>query len=211
MSVIAFCNQKGGCGKTTTSVSFAVWLHRKKKTVSFLDADPQGSGSLWLSSMQLPIPTVKLSDANDLIEQIPDLSEQTDFLVIDGAPNTSESTRAILCLSDICVTPIQPTGLDLHSASDVLRLIKSAQKISGGLPKPVIFLNRAFKATRLKKEALDVLDQIPNVMLLKTVIHQKQAISDCFSQEASIWEVRGAEASAKEFESLFKEILKLLK
>ncbi|MBD1945595.1 ParA family protein, partial [Coleofasciculus sp. FACHB-712] len=74
MSVIAFCNQKGGCGKTTASVSFAVWLHRKKKTVSFLDADPQGSGSLWLSSMQLPIPTVKFSDANDLIEQIPDLS-----------------------------------------------------------------------------------------------------------------------------------------
>ncbi|MBD2044129.1 ParA family protein, partial [Coleofasciculus sp. FACHB-64] len=67
------------------------------------------------------------------------------------------------------------------------------------------------KGTRLKKEALDVLSQVPNVTLLKTVIHQKQAISDCFSQEASIWEVRGAEESAKEFESLFKEILKLLK
>lgn len=98
MAVIAFCNQKGGCGKTTASVSFAVWLHRKGKTVSFLDADPQGSGLVWLSSMQLSIPTFKLSDANDLIEQIPELSEQADFLVVDGAPNTSESTSGLSVL-----------------------------------------------------------------------------------------------------------------
>ncbi|MEW5860632.1 MAG: AAA family ATPase [Cyanobacteriota bacterium] len=211
MSVIAFCAQKGGVGKTTGSVHFAVWLQRKKKKVVFLDADPQGSGSLWLSTMELPIPTVKLSNADDLIERIPELAEQSDFLVIDGAPSTTESTRAILCLSDVSITPVQPSGLDLSSTGDVIRLIKSAQKISGGLPKPAIFLNRALKRTRLKEETLDVLSQFPDVTLLKTVIHQKQAISDCFTQEGTVWDIRGAEESAKEFESLFKEILKLLK
>ena len=97
MSVIAFCAQKGGVGKTTVSVHFAIWLYRKKKSGSFLDADPQGSSSLWLSTMELPIPTVKLSNADDLIERIPELAEQFDYLVIDGAPSTTESTRAILC------------------------------------------------------------------------------------------------------------------
>ncbi|MBD1903770.1 AAA family ATPase [Trichocoleus sp. DQ-A3] len=211
MSVIAFCAQKGGVGKTTGSVHFAVWLQRKKKKVAFLDADPQGSGSMWLSSMQLPIGIIKLSDANDLIEQIPELSEQTDYVVVDGAPNSGEATRAVLCLSDVSVTPVQPSGLDLSSTGDIVRLIKSAQKISGGLPKPAIFLNRAFKGTRLKKEALEVLNQFPDVALLKTAIHQKQAISDCFTQEGTIWDISAAKESAKEFESLFNEILKLLK
>lgn len=211
MSIIAFCAQKGGAGKTTGSVHFAVWLHRKKKKVSFLDADPQGSASLWLSTMQLPIPTLKLSDANALIEQIPELAEQSDYLVIDGAPNSGESTRAILCLSDVSITPVQPSGLDLSSTGDIIRLIKSAQTISGGLPTPAIFLNRAFKGTRLKKEALEVLSQFRDVTLLKTVVHQRQAISDCFTQEGTIWDMPAAKESAKEFESLFSEILSLLK
>lgn len=50
--VIAITNQKGGVGKTTTTVNLGVGLARQGRRVLLLDADPQGSLSISLGIKQ---------------------------------------------------------------------------------------------------------------------------------------------------------------
>ena len=43
MAIIAVCNQKGGCGKTTIAINLAQAFVADGCDVLFLDLDPQGS------------------------------------------------------------------------------------------------------------------------------------------------------------------------
>ena len=212
MSVIAYVNQKGGCGKTTASVHFAYWLVNQGKHVLLVDADAQRSSSLWVKDMEPPIECKVIQSPDDLLEQIPELTAGYDYLVVDGPASLSEVSRAILYRVDLAVVPCQPTGVDLRSASDAVRIIKQAQSVRAGPPKAAVFVSRAVKGTRLKEEALQLLSQLESVQALETVIHQKQAIADTSGQSATVWDLgtRPAKESGREYERLFKEVLAML-
>jgi chromosome partitioning protein len=212
--VISLVNQKGGVSKSTTSVHLVYWLIDKQKRKTLLiDADSQRSSSLWVEGMEgVKIPVEVIGSPDDLLERIPELAADYDYVIVDGPASLSEATRAILFRSDLAFIPVQPTGVDLRSASDAMRLVKQAQSVRGGLPKAVMFLSRAVKGTKLKDEAIALLGKNPGAILLDTVIHQKQAIADTSGQSATVWDIPGrpASESASEYEELFKEMLKQL-
>lgn len=211
MPVIALTNQKGGCAKSTTAVHFAYWLTQKKHKVLLVDADAQRSSSIWLQSLETPMESEVIQSPDDLLEKIPELASGCDFLIVDGPAGLSEATRAILFRTDLAIVPCQPTGVDLRSASDAVRLIKQAQSVRNGTPTAAVFLSRAVKVTKLLDEAMALLAKT-EVPILKSVIHQKQAIADTFGQGATVWELPGRPAaeSATEFDRLFKEIMGML-
>ncbi len=240
MPIIAVVNQKGGAGKSTVAVHLARWLHKiqpkqsapakappakgkknkavkmeslpAKQTVIVVDADAQRSSSSWLARLQDQMPCQIIQTPDELLDELPKLSELYEWVIVDGPAALSETTRAIVLVADIALVPCQPTGVDLESASDTVRLLNQAQRVRQGAPKAILFVNRAVKGTRLKEEALEVLKVMPGVTVLDVVIHQRQILADAFGQNATVFDLTGSTAgiARRELEVLFKKALEEL-
>lgn len=212
MPIIAVINQKGGAGKSTISVHLARWLQKQDKSVLLVDADAQCSSSKWLKRLEQVIPCQIIQVPDVLLDELPKLNESYTWVIADGPAALSETTRALVLTADLAIIPCQPAGIDLESASDTVHLIQQAQRIRRGEPKAVMFVNRAVKGTKLKDEAVEVLQLMPNVTVLENVLHQRQIIADCYGQNSTIFDLPGSTAgiARREIEQLFKKSLEVL-
>ena len=103
---IAFSNQKGGVGKTTTCVNMAAYLASKGKKVLLVDLDPQGNATSGLGYAKSEI---KTSVYNALIDEAP---------VSGIALKTSVANLDIL-----------PSNIDLAGAEVELVYMKDRERI----------------------------------------------------------------------------------
>ena len=140
--LIAFANSKGGVGKTTISVHYAVAQAEKGRKIALIDSDAQGSSTRWLRDIEDAITIIPLKTADDVIDQMPKIVSQFDIVVADGPAGLSEVTRALLLVTDLALLPCGPSALDLRAAQDAIRVVQQAQMIRKGPPKTFLLPNK---------------------------------------------------------------------
>ncbi len=92
--VIAMCNQKGGVGKTTTTINLGAALAELGRRVLLVDFDPQGSLSVGLG---VPPQEMELSVYNLLMErdvELTDVVVPTDVPGLDLVPSNIDLSAA---------------------------------------------------------------------------------------------------------------------
>ena len=173
--IVVVINQKGGVGKTTTSVNLAYTL-AKWKNVALLDLDPEGGATVSfgmkrekreypLGGKSVNIFNVEVflshigllklelnGDIESVVSNIKKISEGFDVLVIDTPPNLGTLSVSAMMAADKIVTPITPQPLAIEA-------VKNLNSRLGSLKKNAIaFTNMSKKAVNIELSSVKSVD-----------------------------------------------------
>lgn len=156
MHVIAVLNQKGGVGKTTIATSLARAFQLGGSSVLLVDSDPQGSARDW-AAVREDNPVTVVGIDRPTIDRDLKAVAKTDFVVIDGAPQTADLAVSAIKAADFILIPVQPSPYDIWATADLVDLVKQRIELTSGRVKAGFVVSRAIKGTRIGKEVLDAL------------------------------------------------------
>ncbi len=205
--IIVVANSKGGVGKSTLAVHLAAWLSEQGHKVTLADCDTQQSSSEWLREAMPDIRTVRLASPDDILNDLPSLGNEADFVVADGPGSNTETSRALLLRADLALVPCKASMLEVRALAKATDVLRQAQDIRGGKPKAIIVLSMVGKTYRLTQDMKDAAAAL-HLPLAKTALTLKQIYADAPGQGAVVWRM-GARAreAAEEAKQLFRELL----
>jgi len=205
--VVAFCNLKGGAGKTTLAVNVASALHRGGTKALLVDADPQGSATAWAArAAELGRdgpPCFSVASAA-LRRDLPRLIEPFSVALLDGPARLGAETRAAMLAADLVVVPMTPGAVDLWAAAETVRVLEDARGLRPEL-RAVALLNRADRTalSRMARSAIASLGIAP----LDVVVGSRVAFGEGMLNGLGVVDHAPASEAASEIRRLTKAIL----
>ena len=203
--IISFLNQKGGVGKTTLSINVAACFALTKKRVLLIDADKQGSSTMWASLREdSPFQVVSLARDN-MAKDALKMAEGYDVTIIDGPPHAEKIARSCIIASDIILLPIEPSGLSTWASDLTIRQIQEAMDYKESI-KCGFVVNRKIGKTVIGRD-IRMLAEKSGIPVLQAEINQRVAFAESLTMGKTIFEWDEAGSAAKEILTLTQEVL----
>lgn len=128
MNVIVFASRKGGSGKSTLTAHLAAQASRPSRPALLIDADPQGSLSLWH----------ELRGADDLalkrttraVAETLKAAKNQGFAwaFVDTPPNRSSTVLDTIKCATLVVIPARASVFDLAAVKDTVAMCREVKK-----------------------------------------------------------------------------------
>jgi chromosome partitioning protein len=195
--VIAVCNPKGGAGKTTIIAALAV---SAPGGAVVIDADPQGSLSLWWERRgQHDFECITATEEKSLTKAVAkERAGKADWVLIDTPPAVIEQIEAAVMASDYVVVPVRASIFDIEPISIIGELAALYSKPFG------LVVNAADKDWANVEQTENALADF-GTLLGKIRYHERHAVAATVGQTAAEYEGRKV-TDKKEIDAIWSAI-----
>jgi chromosome partitioning protein len=192
MKVISVLAQKGGTGKTTLALHWAVAAGSGGARVAVLDLDPQGSAASWGRR--------RAADTPQLLQATPDKLPAAvaaaraagfEWLFIDTMPHVERPAADAARAGDLVVIPCGPSVLDIEAIGATVVVAQGVGR------SPVIVINQGRPGSQVQAKAAQVLAGY-GVPVCPTAIMRRAVLADAFNDGRAVLEVEPEGKAAAE-------------
>jgi len=128
MNVIVFASRKGGTGKSTLAAHLAAHVHKPTRPCLLIDADPQGSLTLWHRLRESGEPPLKngLRGINSILQAA--ARENIEWVFVDTPPLMNAAVTEIIRAATLVVIPARPSVFDLNAIKETISTVRRARR-----------------------------------------------------------------------------------
>jgi len=128
MNVIVFASRKGGTGKSTLTAHLAAHVHKATKPCLLIDADPQGSLTLWHKLRGTNEPSIKtaVNSVSGIVAAAK--RDGVEWVFIDTAPNMSAGVTDAIRAATLVVVPCRPGVFDLDAVKETVAFARQLRR-----------------------------------------------------------------------------------
>src|ERR1700737_3943108 len=126
MNVIVFASRKGGTGKSTLAAHLAAHVHKATKPCFLIDADPQGSLTLWHKLRGTNEPAIKT--AVNSVSGIVSAAKRDgiEWVFIDTPPTMPAVAEAPIKNATMVIIPARPGVFDVNAVKETIQSCRTA-------------------------------------------------------------------------------------
>ena len=203
--IINLSHQKGGVGKSTISTNLAVALN-----AIIIDLDSQKSSVLWndirTSSGREAVTCFTVSNEKEMEKIIKENMDKN--IIIDSGGYDSGITRMAILMSDVILTPVSPSQIELFGLENFGKVIQEVSSKSGIEIQANVLINNADTRSKNSIQGLQKFVTNNNYFnLLDTIIHCRADFKKAYGDGLSVIELDGKSKAADEVNQLVKELL----
>ena len=128
MNVIVFASRKGGSGKSTLAAHLAAHVHKTSKPCLLIDADPQGSLSLWQKLRGTGEPHIRAATRS--VSELVAAAKRNgyEWVFIDTPPTMSAVVEDAISAATMVIIPARPGVFDVDAVQETISACRSARK-----------------------------------------------------------------------------------
>ncbi len=128
MNVVVFASRKGGSGKSTLAAHLAAQVHKSVRPCLLVDADPQGSLTLWHKLRGTNEPPLKTA-----VRSVSEIVARQSVMVSSGCSSIRRQTLSAVVDDAIrnatmVIIPARPGVFDVNAVQDTIQICRTARK-----------------------------------------------------------------------------------
>lgn len=205
MKIVSVLAQKGGAGKTTLTLHWAVAASTTRRKVAVVDIDPQGSSSSWGRRRESETPIVLQPGDGELEAALEACKEAgIDLALVDTMPRIEAPCIEAARLANLVVIPCGPSVVDIEAIGATISI---AEKV--GTP-AIIVLNQGRAGSPINEKAAQALEGY-GLPICPTVVVRRAALADAFIDGRAVMELEPKGKASREIQRTWKWIFSHVK